>query len=79
MKINGIEIEMCGCCEYCNDLYKCGKIDLNMICCQRDFGDDDRECYRDCRSCMDDFREKYYDDEPTVELEEFIYDDVLPF
>ena len=32
-----------------------------MIYCQKDFGDDDRECYRDCRNCMDDYRTDIYD------------------
>lgn len=61
MKVNGIEVEVCNCCEYCKNLEECGKNDLNMICCQKDFGDDDRECYRDCRNCMDDYRTDIYD------------------
>lgn len=55
---------------YCNNFEACRKINEALVYCQWDFGYEIGECYRDCRSCMDDFRDDDYDDEP----EDFIYD-----
>lgn len=57
MKVNGIEIELCECCEYCNNLKNCMESNSDLVWCQKDFGDNDKECHRNCRNCMESYEE----------------------
>lgn len=48
---------VCCCCEYCRSFEECKKININLVTCQKDIGDDDNDfCYGSCRKCMDDYR-----------------------
>ena len=70
------ECYVCCCCEYCKHFEKCKKVNLNLVICQKDFGDDDNDfCYRSCRKCMDDYRIEC--EETLLLSEESVSDDEL--